>query len=212
MLTGEPTRHSGNFYGKYRGIVKDNTDDGQRGRIQVLVPDIFGPEALVTAEPCFPHGHFFVPPNETNVWVEFAAGDTRAPIWVGVWYPVGAVPAEARVTPPEHQVIRTAAGHTVDLTDTDGQERILIRHSGGAALSIEPDGSVRVSADRIVLDGSSVAVGSDASEPTLLGNGFNQLWTQLLTHVHGPPGSPSPQLAPLTLQPGVHLSRSAVVK
>lgn len=73
MLSDELTRHTGNFYGKYRGIVWDNTDEDQRGRIQVLVPDIFGPEARVTAEPCFPHGHFFVPPKDANVWVEFAA-------------------------------------------------------------------------------------------------------------------------------------------
>ncbi|MCT9003879.1 phage baseplate assembly protein V [Streptomyces sp. NPDC054766] len=212
MLSDELTRHTGNYYGKYRGIVRDNTDDGRRGRLRVIVPDIFGPEALVTAEPCFPHGHFFVPPKDANVWVEFAAGDTRAPIWVGVWYPAGAVPPEAAVTPPDHQVIRSTAGHVVDLTDTGGGERILIRHSGGASVSIESDGSVHVSADHIVLDGSKVEVGSGASEPTLLGNGFSQLWTQLLTHVHGPPGSPSPQLAPLALQPGVHLSQSAVVK
>ncbi|MFF3450535.1 phage baseplate assembly protein V [Streptomyces sp. NPDC002667] len=212
MLSDELTRHTGHYYGKYRGIVRDTTDDDHRGRLQVIVPDIFGPDALVTAEPCFPHGHFFVPPQGANVWVEFAAGDTRAPIWVGVWYPADAVPPEARVTPPEHQVIRTAAGHTVDLTDTGGEERILIRHSAGASLSIESDGSVRVQAGHIVLDGSSVEVGSGASEPTLLGNGFGQLWSQLLAHVHGPPGSPSPQLAPLALQPGVHLSQSAVVK
>ena len=115
-----------------------------RGTLQVKVPDVFGDAAVVPAEPCLPYGHFFVPPVDTHVWVEFEAGDPQRPIWVGVWHPEGTVPVQAQVSPPEHRVVRTAAGHTIEIDDTEGEERILIRHAGDAFLSIDKNGSVLV--------------------------------------------------------------------
>jgi hypothetical protein len=207
MLTDNFSEHAGRRYGKFRGKVADNADPHFTGRIQVTVPDVFGPKTIVTADPCLPYGHFYVPPNDTDVWVEFEAGDTHRPVWSGVWYPDGSAPKQAQVSPPEHRVITTAAGHTIDIADKSGEEQILIRHSGGAVISIDHTG-------KITLGAAKVELGDGAAEPVVLGNGFSQLWTQLLTHAHpGPfPVGPSLELAVPTMQltAGTHLSTKVV--
>jgi len=144
MLVDEQSRHAGRYYGKFRGLVADDEDPDMRGTLLVSVPDVFGDEVVVPAEPCLPYGHFFVPPKDTHVWVEFEAGDPQRPIWVGVWHPEGTVPEEAKVSPPEHRVIRTKAGHTVEIDDTEGEERILIRHPADAFISIDAKGSILI--------------------------------------------------------------------
>ena len=267
-MTDSISHHAGRHYGKYRGEVTGNEDDHQQGTITVKVPSVFGTELEVRARACMPFGHFFVPDVGARVWVEFEAGDLQYPLWVGAWYPEGAAPAEAQVTPPNVRVVRTPSGHTIVIDDTGGEERILIRHATDAFFSIDKDGSVlvsnntgshvhldaangsaalveehgnhlrmgetgtavvnpdgtalnlggdtlHVSAPKVLVDATSIALGAGAMEPTIMANQFSALWTVLLTHIHpsamGPTG-PSPQLVPLTLQPGVHTTSAVVVK
>jgi len=152
------------YYGKYAGIVNDNKDELKRGRVQVLVPSIFGPATMVWARPCFPFGHFQVPPEGAKVWVEFEAGDTGYPIWVGVWYADGDVPPEANITPPDNRVIQTPSGHTIELMDKQGEEKIVIRHKKNSFLSVTKDGSVVISNDK----GSFLNLDSAESAATLM--------------------------------------------
>ena len=268
MLVDELGRHVGRYYGKYRGKVVDNADDHHQGTLRVTVPGVFGAKVEVLAAPCLPYGHFFVPPIGTDVWVEFEAGDPGSPLWVGVWYPEGTTPAEAEVSPPDHRVIKTKAGHVIEIVDTEGEERILIRHSSDAFLSIDPHGGVllynpngshlhldaenkaaslaeehgnhfgmgdkgiaivnndgtvvnlagdtaHLRAAKIILEATSVALGSGASEPTLMGNAFKTLWQAMLAHTHVTPtgtAAPSVELQALQLLPGVHLTSSVAVK
>jgi hypothetical protein len=137
-------RHIGKFYGKYSGEVVNNEDEEKRGQITVRIPSIFGTESdsEVTARPCLPYGHFYIPPVGAKVWVEFEAGNLAYPIWVGTWYPVDSPPEEAAVTPPDQRVIHTASGHIIQLGDKAGEEQITIRHQGNSFVSIDKDGSV----------------------------------------------------------------------
>ncbi len=157
-------RHADRWYGKYAGTVTDNEDPDQQGCIKVLVPAIFGPELAVSARPCFPYGHFFVPPVGARVWVEFEGGDPEFAIWVGTWYPKAATPEESRVTPPDNRVIRTASGHTIELDDSDGAARVVIRHKDASFLAIDDKGSVVVS-NRT---GSTLYLNADGSEASLM--------------------------------------------
>jgi hypothetical protein len=263
MFANEMNRHVGRYYGKYRGKVVDNADQKQQGAVMVTVPDVFGPEVEVLARACMPYGHFYVPPPGADVWTEFEAGDPGYPLWVGAWYPEGTAPAES----PEHRVIQTPSGNTIEIVDTEGEERILVRHASNALVSIDPNGSVlianpagsqlhldaenktvtldqqhgnqlamdeqgttlvnpdgttinlvgdtvHISAAKVILDASTVAVGSDAGEPTVMGSAFQSLWDTMLTHTHVcPTGAAvaSVELAPLKLVAGVHLTSSAVV-
>jgi hypothetical protein len=141
-------RHIGKYYGKYAGIVQRIDDQDQLGNIWVIVPTMFGETNPVKARPCLPFGHFYVPAEQARVWIEFEGGDPRYPLWVGIWYPPGTSPVNSRVTPPEVRMIETPGGHTVELHDQPGEEKIVIRHPKSSFVSIDKDGSVIVSNDK----------------------------------------------------------------
>ena len=46
---------------------------------------------------------------------------------------------------PNNQVRETASGHVTEFDDTEGRERILIKHTSGAGVEIRPDGTVVIS-------------------------------------------------------------------
>ena len=71
----ELRQHVGKYYGKYSGqVIANDQDPDNMGNIVVKVPAIFGPDAQVTARPCMPYGHFFIPAVGTMVWIEFEGG------------------------------------------------------------------------------------------------------------------------------------------
>lgn len=156
-------RHLGKYYGKYSGEVVDNKDPGHMGRIKVKVPSVLQ-DLEVTARPCFPSGHFYVPPAGAKVWVEFEAGDPGHPIWVGTWYPEGAAPPEAAMDPPDARVIHTPSGHTIEILDKEGEEKIVLKHKGNAFVSIDKNGSVLISNP----NGSFVFLNADKGEMSLV--------------------------------------------
>jgi uncharacterized protein involved in type VI secretion and phage assembly len=76
------------YFGKYRGMVINNIDPMQMGRLMVQVPDISGLLPSSWAMPCFPvtgkqMGVWVLPQIGSGVWVEFEQGDPDYPIWVG---------------------------------------------------------------------------------------------------------------------------------
>ena len=92
------------YYGKYRGMVLNNIDPMQIGRLQVQVPDVTGLAPATWAMPCTPlagiqNGMFALPLIGSGVWVEFEQGDPEHPIWVGCfWGSAAEVPALALAT------------------------------------------------------------------------------------------------------------------
>jgi hypothetical protein len=137
--------HVGKYYGKYSGEVLANDQDSDNmGSIVVKLPSMFGDDAKVTARPCLPYGHFFIPAVGTKVWVEFEGGDTDYAIWVGTWYPQGKTPPQAAISPPDNRVIQTASGHTIEIMDKQDSEKIVIKHKGNSFVSIDKDGTVIV--------------------------------------------------------------------
>ena len=78
------------FFGKYRGLVINNSDLKQMGRIQVTVPEFFG-STLSWAVPCMPRNDSkkvgsALPEIGAGVWIEFERGDLNSPIWTGCFY------------------------------------------------------------------------------------------------------------------------------
>jgi hypothetical protein len=149
-------RVEGRYYGKYRAFVADNADPENRGRLRLLIPSILGNEVVSGwALPCAPYGgageqgFFFIPEVDAGVWVEFESGNLDFPVWVGTFWskPGGATEAPAEgggQSPPTNKVIKTKAGHTVQLEDADGEEKIVIKHKDNSFISIDKDGSVMV--------------------------------------------------------------------
>jgi uncharacterized protein involved in type VI secretion and phage assembly len=112
------------------------------------------------ATPCVPYGGApdigiqFLPEVGAGVWVEFEEGDPEFPIWVGTFWsspnrsseipPVtdadGAAAPDDRGR-PEPKIIRTAAGHTLQLDDTAGAEKVtIVDGAHGHVISLDDRG------------------------------------------------------------------------
>jgi uncharacterized protein involved in type VI secretion and phage assembly len=144
----------GRYYGKYRAFVVDNADPENRGRLRLRIPSVLGDDVISGwALPCSPYGgaseqgFFFIPEIDAGVWAEFEAGNLDYPVWVGTFWskPGGTteVPEPGNgQSPPTSKIIKTKTGHTVQLEDADGEEKIIIKHKDNSFISIDKDGSV----------------------------------------------------------------------
>ncbi|MGH2538025.1 MAG: phage baseplate assembly protein V [Candidatus Promineifilaceae bacterium] len=157
------------YYGKYRGIVIQNVDPMQTGRVQVSVPAVLGAATQPWAMPCAPiaglsAGVYVVPTVGSNVWVEFEGGDTDRPIWSGGFWTQGTVPAQALIgVPASPSIVLNSALQSV-LSISDGADGIMIRHRSGAMILIN-DAGITLSNGKgatIVMAGASVAINAPA--------------------------------------------------
>jgi len=161
------------FYGKYRGVVLNNIDPKQQGRLLVQVPDVAGLAPASWALPCVPvagiqNGLFALPMLGAGVWVEFEQGDPDYPIWVGCfWGSVAEVPALARVTPPGVQAItmQTTLQNGLTISDTPGATGgIMLKSATGATLIVNDTGIYIQNGKgaSIVMTGPSVTINAGA--------------------------------------------------
>ncbi len=153
VATGSQLQH---FYGKYRGLVIDNVDPLQMGRILAQVPDVFGEAPSSWAMPCVPAagiqaGCFIVPPIGSQVWMEFEQGNADYPIWVGgFWGLVADVPLFAIAPPPaippllgQNIVLQSTGQNAVIVSDavpTPVSGGIILKSAGGAMLVVNDTG------------------------------------------------------------------------
>ncbi|HEY2637209.1 MAG TPA: phage baseplate assembly protein V [Solirubrobacteraceae bacterium] len=201
------------FYGKYRGLVVDNLDPLQSGRLKALVPEVLGAIPSGWALPCQPFtgtnaGLYAVPQPGAGVWVEFEAGDASRPIWTGGWWATGEVPTDETQTPsmPTRKILRSELGLMVALDDA--QQTITISDAVGLNLMTVKvlEGTVEVrSAVRVVLEAPLIQHGQAAAHPAVYGDQLLAYLTQLVTifntHVH--PGELAAGILPVTPAPPV---------
>lgn len=125
------------FFGKYRGLVKDNKDPDGLGRIQVQVPAVAGVQEA-WALPATPYagdqvGFYTIPPAGALVWVEFEGGHPDFPIWTGCFWKTGQVPPEVKTNaddPSQVKVFKTRVlTMWVDDTDQKGQSVVVFNDS-----------------------------------------------------------------------------------
>ncbi|MGH6693204.1 MAG: phage baseplate assembly protein V, partial [Gammaproteobacteria bacterium] len=133
------------YYGKYRGMVLNNIDPMQQGRLQVQVPDVANLIPTTWAMPCVPiagiqNGMFALPIIGSGVWVEFERGDPDYPIWVGgFWGSAAETPALAKLVPPAVAgiTLQTTLKNGIVVSDTPGPSGgILIQTTTGAMVSV----------------------------------------------------------------------------
>jgi type VI secretion system (T6SS) baseplate-like injector VgrG len=212
-LTSETRRTQ--FYGKYRGIVIDDQDPLQRGRIRADVPAVLHGVPSGWALPCVPYagpgcGLHAIPPPGAGVWIEFEGGDPDYPVWTGGWWGDGQVPADHRgtqATPPV-KILRSDQGLIVALDD-DGPTITVSDADGSNLLTIEAGGgTVRIeAAAKVVVEAPQVELVADASHPVAFGDVLSQYLGQVVSafnaHLHvgqtaaGGPVSPAPPVTPL---------------
>ncbi|HVR34864.1 MAG TPA: phage baseplate assembly protein V [Methylomirabilota bacterium] len=164
---------SDRYYGKYRGMVINNVDPMQIGRVQVQVPDVAGLIPGSWAMPCLPFtgkqmGLWAIPQIGTGVWIEFEQGNPDFPIWSGCWFGSAAeVPALALAAPPAipNFVIQTQGQNTLMLSDVPGPTGgILLKSTTGALISIN-DVGITISNGKgamITMTGPTVTVNAGA--------------------------------------------------
>jgi phage baseplate assembly protein gpV len=163
--TAGTRRLTGRHVGRYRGEVVDVDDPRSMGRLRLRVPELFGDVESGWALPAFAatgdgSGVFAIPPVGALVWVEFEAGDTSRPVWVGGWFAEGSLPEGAN---PQKLVIRTPGGQVITLDDDGGKLEIL--ESGGASIVLDSNGiELAKGGQKIVIGSSSVTINDGALE------------------------------------------------
>ncbi len=209
-LLASAERQTDRFYGKYRGIVLNNLDPLQQGRLQAIVPQVLGANPSTWALPCAPYagagaGLFTIPQIGSGVWIEFEAGDASHPIWSGAWWAGNEVPkdengASAQVTT---KILRTDFGLIVSLDDL-GQTITLSDSLGVNLIRIKVvEGTIQMqSAVRVVLEAPLIQHGQNATHPEVFGDELlkylNQLVAMYNTHIH--PGELAAGFIPVTPQ------------
>jgi hypothetical protein len=210
----QPTRDRGDqFYGKYRGLVMNNQDPSNLGRLQATVPEVLGEIPTGWALPAAPYagtgsGLFTVPPVGAGVWIEFEAGDPSRPIWSGAWWATAEVPMTEKGVParPTTKILRSDFGLLIALDDA--AQTITISDSVGLNLMTVKvlEGTIEVhSAVRVVLEAPLIQHGRNAAHPAVLGDllllYLNQLVTMFNIHLH--PGELAAGMIPVTPMPPV---------
>ena len=149
------------YYGKYRGIVTDNNDPYQQGRIRAKVPELFADAETGWAMACVPFapqsaGMLFLPETETNVWIEFEGGDPSRPIWTGCWWPQNQAPS---IASPSVKILQTASGHKITLDDTSGSETVKIEDKNGSSITMDQSGlALAYQGMKVTLGASQVSI------------------------------------------------------
>ncbi|MGH4006878.1 MAG: phage baseplate assembly protein V [Pseudonocardiaceae bacterium] len=151
------------YHGKYRGLVRENRDPEQLGRLKVLVPSVLGDQVVTGwALPCVPYGGMAgqgllaVPDVGAGVWVEFEEGDLEFPIWVGTFWskpggktelPKANGPDGAETGVPDsptRRILKTLRGHTIQIEDAEGKDMILIREATNNHTVVLDAGGIKI--------------------------------------------------------------------
>lgn len=164
------------FFGKYRGTVVNNIDPEQRGRVQVMVPDVAGFALSSWAMPALPIGGlqmglFSLPIIGSGVWVEFEQGDLDYPVWSGVFWgssaelPVlshtipPAVPGITMHTPLQNGiVISDVPGPTGGVLLTTTSKAMIMINEIGITLSNGQGAMIQMIGPNVIINGGALII------------------------------------------------------
>ena len=161
------------YYGKYRGVVLNNVDPMQIGRLMIQVPDVAGLIPSSWAMPCVPiagiqNGMVALPIIGSGVWVEFEQGDPDHPIWSGCfWGTAAEIPALALMVPPGVPGItfQTPLQNGVTINDVPGPTGGIMLKSATGATIIVNDTGIYIQNGKgasIVMTGPTVTINNGA--------------------------------------------------
>ncbi len=144
----------GRYYSFYNGIVEDNDDLLKTGKLQVYVPSILGGIHIIAAQKStfgsLGSGVKFLSPIIGDiVRIEFENGNLSMPVWSPSNWTQNEVPEELK--PLDSVGFVTPNGNKVYLQDNDGI--LTIQVTGEAEIKVEDGKSIRVSKEKVEING-----------------------------------------------------------
>lgn len=118
--------------GVVSGIVTNNQDPDELGRVKVKIPRISGEDEsnwarVVSFMAGLDRGAFFLPEVEDEVLVAFEYGDINMPYVIGaLWNGVDTPPETNSDGENNIRVIKSRSGHVIRLDDKEGEGKIEI--------------------------------------------------------------------------------------
>lgn len=142
------------YSGFYRGIVLDNNDPSELGRIKVNIYGVFDnidSEYLPWAVPAMPigsgagvgYGNLSIPEIGTYVFCFFESNDLYQPVYFAE-APDGVhgLPSEMSTNYPYRKVFKTKNGIVIIIDDSD--KEIYVNHPSGSYIKIGTNGNIEI--------------------------------------------------------------------
>lgn len=154
------------YYSIYKGVVVDINDPEKRGRIKLLVPQIFPEvhEYWAESKGIFAGGgigFFSLPKVGDKVWVTFEQGNPQFPIWEYASWEVGSVIEGIDSNYTKKSIITPFEGFSITF-DTENKELRIIKGSDEIVLNEQ---GVSIKSDNI-----SIGSIDGSNEPATLGD------------------------------------------
>jgi uncharacterized protein involved in type VI secretion and phage assembly len=162
------------FNGVYPGVVLDNVDPQQNGRVEVQLPLLVDPVTknyaawarIATLMAGNQRGTWFIPDKGDEVLVAFEGGDPRRPYVIGALWNSRDVPPEKMDPANNLKAIVSRQGIKLTFNDLGGQESISIQTPGGQSITLQ-DGPASItitdsSGNSVTLGTAGISVTSSA--------------------------------------------------
>jgi uncharacterized protein involved in type VI secretion and phage assembly len=171
ILAPKDHAQSNRFHGVMVGIVTNNQDPDNMGRVKVKFPWLDDNVESTWARMACPmggkgRGTYFLPEVNDEVLVAFEHGDMRVPYVLGaMWNGQDAPPANNSDGQNNIRVIHSRSGHLIRLDDTNGDEKIeIIDKTGANSITIKSsDNSVTIVCNgRMTLQANGIDITSQA--------------------------------------------------
>jgi hypothetical protein len=200
--------------GRWPGQVTNNNDPDKRGRVEVSVPQVSGPNAQpIWARPAGEllnpgegYGSLHLPATGDWVWVIFQQGHQNYPTWEAGWWGEDELPDLLKTNYPERRGTVTKDGHAILVDDKD--HLILIQQKDGRLIQLDSNGvtidagnaqTTVKSGTKVVVDAPLIELVSGATHPVLIADSFLPELSQFLNTLlnvlsQGTKGGPTAQL------------------
>lgn len=180
----------GRFYGVAVGVITNNQDPDQLGRVKVRFPWLSDEEESHWARVSTPmagheRGLYFLPEVDDEVIVAFQHGDVRFPYILGALWNGQDKPPETNNGANNLRTIKSRSGHIIRLDDTDGAEKIEIIDKGQTnrivintaentiAITADADITIQSSSGKLILKGNGIDLTSQAEVKIEAGQGMD---------------------------------------
>lgn len=172
---------NGGIYGVVIGIVTNNKDEDNLGRVKLKFPWLSDQDESFWARLAVPmagnsRGTFFIPEIDDEVLVVFEHGDINRPYVIGsLWNSNDAPPLDNADGENNIRQIKSRSGHTLTFNDKDGEETFeivdktgsnkIIINSADNCITIESSKDIKIKSSdgNISLEGKEIAIKSSSA-------------------------------------------------